>query len=495
MSGVSRRLVLLGAAGMAVPFRGRVHDVRDYGAVGDGVAVDSPAINRAIDAAAGGTVYFPAGTYGCHSLRLKSDVKLYLSRGATILGLQGGYDDPGVGAGNTYQDFGHSHWQASLIHGENLSDIAILGPGRIDGRGLVPRMESTSPPGTGDKAIALRLCRNVEIRNVTIVGNSHIGILATGVDNAVIDDVTLDVLRDGINLDCCRDVRVTNVTANTFNDDGIAVKSSYALGFPRVTENVSITDCEVSGYDVGTLADGTFRRDNPASWDGDGPFGRVKLGTESNGGFRNITISDVAFRRCRGTSLDTVDGGVLEDVTIRNITMNEVTSAPLFLRLAARLSGPPGTSAGRLRRVSISDFEALDVDPRYACSITGIPGHPVEDVHLRDVRIRYRGGLSMVEAAAQPPHLISRFHALPGPREPYDVPERVDVPPEPSIFGVLPAYGFYVRHARNITMVKVDVGFAASDLRPAFVLEDVDNAVFTRCRADQVDGVPMFVRR
>ena len=118
-------------------------DVRKYGAKGDGKALDSPAINKAIDAAAaagGGTVLFPAGTYRSFSIRLKSNVALYLDQGATILAADprdgdGKYDLPEPNQWDQYQDFGHSHWRNSLIWGENLENISILGPGRIWGKG------------------------------------------------------------------------------------------------------------------------------------------------------------------------------------------------------------------------------------------------------------------------------------------------------------------------------------------------------------------------
>ncbi len=502
MSGSTRRpLLRLGAAATALPLTaeratsavpGDVHNVRRYGARGDGTTIDSPAINRAIDAAAaGGTVYFPAGTYASYTIRLRSNIALYLDHGATLLAAPaGGYDPPGPGAGNTLQDFGHSHWRASLIWGENLTNISILGPGRIDGRGLVPRMDATSPPGTGDKAIALKLCRGVTIRDVTTVAGGHIAILATGVDTLTIHNVTIDTIRDGINIDSCRNVHISQAMVNSFNDDAIALKSTYALGFARATENVTISDCMVSGYDTGTLVAGTFQRNIPSTWDGDGPFGRVKFGTESHGGFKNIAITNVIFDRCRGIALETVDGGILEDVTITNIVMRDLTSAPVFLRLGTRTS-PPGT----LRRIIISDVIAHNADPRYAAIIAGVPGHPIEDVRLHNIRITYRGGLSLAEAAQQPPELINKFFALPGAREPYDGPERPEASPEPAMFGVLPAYGFYIRHAKDIQLDNVEVRFTTEDRRPAFVLDDVTDTTFHRCRAHKAPHTPTFVLR
>ncbi len=168
------------------------YDVRAFGAKGDGVAVDSPAINRAINAASaagGGTVRFGAGTYLSGSIRLKSNISLYFDQGATLVasspGDGGVYDPPEENpAAGKYQDFGHAHWHNSLIWGEGLENVSILGPGRLYGKGLV--REDGGPDGRGNKTISLKLCRNVTIRDVTIQHGGWFGILATGVDNLTI---------------------------------------------------------------------------------------------------------------------------------------------------------------------------------------------------------------------------------------------------------------------------------------------------------------------
>ncbi|WP_353069529.1 glycoside hydrolase family 28 protein [Amycolatopsis sp. DG1A-15b] len=448
-------------------------DVTKFGAKGDGRTIDTAAINRAIDAAAtrGGTVYFPAGTYASYSIHLKSNIALYLGANATILAAAPaggrGYDPAEPGAGNPYQDFGHSHWHNSLIWGENLENVTIEGPGRIDGKGLVAGGSAESAPLNGNKAIALKLCRNVAIRDITIVNGGHFGILPTGVDNFRIDGLVIDTNRDGINIDCCKNVRIAGTTVNSPNDDAIVLKSTYALNQVRDTENVTIDNCFVSGYDLGTLVDGTFKTA------GYGRTGRVKFGTESNGGFRNIAISNVVFEHCRGLALETVDGGWLEDVTISNLTMRNV-QMPLFLRLGARMRGPAGIPVGFLRRVSISDVTTIDADPRYPSCFAGIPGHPIEDVKLSNIRHHLAGGLTPGDAVPNPPELETAY-------------------PEPSMFGTLPASGFFVRHAREISWDNVDVRFGKPDTRPAYVLRDVTDAEVHHCRADQVVGTPTFV--
>src|SRR5215510_5173467 len=406
-------------------------DVKAYGAKGDGKTVDTDAINKAIEAAAatgGGTVRFPAGAYLSFSIRLKSNTALYLDAGATILAAdpaetKGAYDLPESNEWDMYQDFGHSHWQNSLIWGIGLHDVSILGPGTIYGKGLTrrgpgPRAEArpgdspvslgggrqgaraqtplgegaqrnqnNSMDGQGNKAIALKLCRNVTLREFTMLMGGHFALLATGVDNLTIDNLKVDTNRDGFDIDSCRNVRISNCSVNTPNDDAIVLKSSYALGFARATENVTIINCQVTGYDLGSLLDGTFKRNVTEAPDRDGPTGRMKLGTESNGGFKNITIANMVFDHCRGLALETVDGGLLENVTITNITMRDVTNSPLFLRLGKRLRGPAGSVPGQLRRVNISNMVIYNADARYASIIAGIPDHPIEGVNLNYIRI------------------------------------------------------------------------------------------------------------
>ena len=498
--------LLLAAFPPAAAQTPRVYDVRAYGARGDSATLDTDAINRAIEAAAaagGGTVHFPAGKYSSFSIHLRSNVTLHLDAGATLLAAapgpgRPGYDPAEPGPGNEYQDFGHSHWHNSLMWGENVENVAITGTGLIDGAGLWKGLGRAPEPNPGNKAIALKLARNVTIRDVSFLNGGHFAILLTGVDNVTIDNVKIDTNRDGIDIDACRNVRISNTSVNSPHDDAIVLKSSFALGYARSTENVTITNSFFSGYEIGSLLDATYKRTFTTAADRDGPTGRLKFGTESNAGFKNITISNLVFDRTRGIALETVDGALLEDVTITNITMRDVVNAPLFLRLGARMRGPAGTPIGELRRVTISNLVVHDADPRYASIITGLPENPVEDVLLSDIRIHYRGGLSLDDAARQPANQVNSFFYKgdeAGPREPYAVPEMAALYPEPSMFGVLPAYGFYVRHARGITFDDVQVSFAAEDRRPAFVLDDVEDVEFHGVTAEKAAGVPTFVLR
>ena len=322
--------------------RRKIYDVRAFGARGDGKGLDTAAINRAIaaaTAAGGGTIVFPAGTYLSYSLRLQSNVGLHLEHGCTLIAAEGtGYDAAESNQPwERYQDYGHNHWHNSLIWGEQIHDVSISGPGLIWGKGLSrgegppPRAET---PGVGNKSISFKECRNVVLRDFSILHGGHFGILATGVDNLTFNNLRIDTNRDGMDIDCCRNVHISCCSVNSPWDDAIVLKSSYALGHPRSTEMVTVSDCMVSGdYEEGTLLDGTFRRFDPKrklpSYEDVWRTGRIKFGTESNGGFTNITITNCVFDGCHGLALESVDGAVLENVTISNLTMREALLGPV----------------------------------------------------------------------------------------------------------------------------------------------------------------------
>jgi len=455
----------------------RFYDVTKYGAAGDGKTLDSPAINKAIDAAAaagGGTVYVPAGSFLAGSIHLKSNISLYLEQGSTIVASDdpAAYDKAEPNQWDKLQDFGHSHFHNSLIWGEGLENISILGPGRIWGKGLI---RNTSKE-VGNKAISLKLCRNVTLKDFSILMGGWFAILATGDDNLTIDNLKIDTNRDGMDIDSCRHVHVSNCSVNSPFDDGICLKSDYALGYARATEDVTITNSQVSGYDNGTLLDGTYQKTHVYNNAGQnaGPTGRLKFGTESNGGFKNITISNVVFDYCRGLALETVDGALLEDVTISNVTMRDIFNSPIFLRLGARMRAPEGTPAGELRRINISNFVVYNADPRYGSIISGIPGHDIEDVRLNNIRIYYQGGGTKAQADRVPLEEEKAY-------------------PEPRMFGDIPAYGFFVRHVKGLEMNDVQVRVMKEDMRPALILSDVTGAEFNDLKAEHASGVPLMV--
>ena len=327
----------------------------------------------------------------------------------------------------------------------------------------------------GNKAISLKNCRNVVLRDFAILHGGHFGILATGVDNLTVDNLQIDTNRDGIDIDCCRNVRVSNCAVNSPWDDGICLKSSYGLGSAKPTEMVTITNCYVAGcFEEGTLLDATYKRFAPGVRV---PHtGRIKFGTESNGGFRNITISNCVFEGCQGLALETVDGALLEDVTITNISMRDIVSAPIFLRLGSRMRGPEGAPVGTLRRVTISNLVCSNAVPRFGSIISGIPGHPIEDVKLSNIQVLHQGGGTKEDAAIKPP-------------------ERENAYPEPTMFGTMPSHGFFIRHVKGIELSHIEIGCMKEDARPAFVLEDVQGADFSHIKTPHPPDVPTFALR
>jgi polygalacturonase len=483
--GAALPAISFAAAKSNSPGQPGVFDVHQYGATGDGKTLDTDAVNRAIDAAAtagGGVVLFPPGTYLCFSIHLKSNVHLHLEQGATIQAAESpkpgdttGYNGGTYDAAepktdwDAYQDYGHNHWHNSLIWGEDIHDISITGTGLIFGKGLsfgAGRAARGNYPiyvaeqaGVGNKAIALKNCRNVLFRDFSLLKGGHFGFLLTGVDNLTLDNLRIDTDRDGMDIDCCQNVRVSNCTVNSPWDDGICPKSSFALGYARATRNVTIANNFVTGcYQLGTVLDGTWKKFPPNQR----PYGtgRIKCGTESNGGFINITITGNVFEGCLGYALESVDGALLEDITISNTTMRDLASGPLFFRLGSRLRGPKDTTkVGTFKRVLISNLECHNTPMRQGSILSGIPGYMLEDLKLSNIYIETAGGGT-----------ADMMKTIPT--------EQEDNYPDPGRFGPTPMSGFFLRHIRNLEMSHVEIANSAPDARPAFYLADVNRADF-----------------
>ncbi len=393
-------------------------DVRAHGALGDGATMDTRAVQSAIDACAGaggGTVFFPPGTYLCASLHLKSHVMLRLGHGATILGSPNRDDYDRYEELDFENDSDHetSFFHHALIWGEDLENVGVTGSGVID---------SNFRKRGGPKSIALKRCRYVQITGIRIMNPPNYAISLLGTDDVNIDGVTiLNGYCDGIDPDSCRNVRIANCRIETI-DDAIVPKSSFSLGELRPSERITVTNCILS-----TVCNG------------------FKLGTESGGGFRRVSVSNcviTGFKDRRpaisGIAIESVDGAVLEDVAVSNITMVNVR-APIFIRLGNRGRDMDTPVPGTLRNVSISNVVASRAS--LACSITGIPGHPVRGVTLSNIRADFIGSNPL-----QPSHI--------------PVKEEVARYPEALMFEALPAYGLYCRHVEDLELSNVNFGYA-----------------------------------
>ena len=438
------------------------YNVCDFGAKGDGKALDHIAINKAIEvatASGGGQVLLPAGTYLCGSIRMKSNVDLHLMAGAKILAApaeMGAYDESEVFGAPEYQDGGHTYFHNSLIWAEGQQNISITGHGMIDGEGLTRHDTEKAGNvqggsiGTGDKAIALKLCRNVTIRDITIFRGGHFAIITTGCEIGTIDNVTIDTNRDGIDIDCCKYFTVSNTKVNTPHDDAIVLKSSYALKKPVLCEHILITNCIVTGYKLGTFLDGTYVPEK-VNW----VCGRIKLGTESNGGYRNITISNCTCMWSSGLAFEEVDQGRMENIVVDNISMSHVHHYPIYITTGCRNRGPKErTEVSSARDIYINNVIADDCDSLAGIIITGMESTPVKNVSLSNIRIQYRGGGKKVTT-------------------PYR--EQGTNYPEPRWAGPTPAYGLFARHADGIRLHNVQFELMRPDERPDILLEDVTN--------------------
>ena len=486
-------LSVLGLCGVALaadPSAAGIFNVRNFGAAGDGKNLDSPAIDKAIAAAAeagGGTVLVPAGTYLSGSIHLQSNIHLEIDAGATILGAPqnlNAYDETEPFPGVAYQDGGHCYFHNSLIWGENLTNVFITGHGLINGGGLerdpkildemcgykhfpIPNTNAFPPVRIGNKAIALKLCRNVLIRDVTIFHGGHFAILVTGCDNLTIDNVTIDTNRDGMDLDCCRNTTVSNCRVNSPIDDGICPKSTCALGEVRVTENLTIANCQVSGFEEGTLLDGTMKPKR-------GGLGRIKFGTEASGGFRNCAVANCTFRSCRGLALEEVDGGILENITINNLAMTDVPDYAIYLTTGKRNRSPSVTGPSRMKNILISNVIADGVGKMSGIQIMGLPEQPIEGVRLENIRLTSNGGGSAADAAINPKELGNGY-------------------PEPSRLGTLPAYGVFARHVKGLELANITVNFRTNDLRSAASFADVQGLEIDNFKSQVAAGAKAAV--
>ncbi|HEY1661437.1 MAG TPA: glycosyl hydrolase family 28-related protein [Verrucomicrobiae bacterium] len=481
---------LLSAVALQARPTDNIYDVRHFGAHGDGKHLDTPAINKAIAraaAAGGGTVLIPAGTYLCGSIHLQSNIHLLIDTGATILGAPQdlkAYDAEEDFTGPAYQDGGHTYFHNSLIWGENLTNVFITGNGTINGGGLVredgmenkidhavdaehtndiPIGSKSWPQHLGNKAIALKLCRNVLIRDITIYHGGHFAIITTGCENLTIDNVTIDTDRDGMDIDCCKNTMISNCRVNSPRDDGICPKASYALGRPFITENLAIVNCEVSGFKEGTLIDGTMVPTTNGT-------GRIKFGTEASCGFRNCTVANCTFTDCHGFALEEVDGATLEDITVNNLTMRNVLEYAIYLTTGKRDRTPGLTTTSHMRNILISNVIADGVGKMSGIQICGLPESPIQNVRLDGIRLISNGGGTTNDAARTPKELGTIY-------------------PEPSRLGILPAYGVFARHVQNLELANISTSFETNEMRPAMICSDVNGLQIDNFRPQVADGV------
>ena len=459
----------------------RDYNIVAYGAKADTTVLSTKAVQQAIDdcaKAGGGRVLVPTGQYKIGSIVLKSDVHLYLEQGATLYGSTDLKDY--LPMKSDYISLRTQTSTIQLIYADKVKNVVIDGFGTIDGRGRAFKKLTWNDEGiTRPHLIRFIQSQDIIIKDVTLKNSGCWMQHYLACDRVRIDGIKVfnrnNYNNDALDIDGCHEVIVRGVMADS-DDDGITLKSTS----PRLCENIRISDCVISSH-----------------------CNAVKLGTETNGGFRNINISGIVVKPSSdqssqffgapskiGTSalsLEIVDGGLLENVSASDFTV-EGTESPIFIRLGNRgrgyqlretakgLSGKgnddtiaeliPIDHVGRIDGIRLDNFQIRNAGA-VGCSITGLPGYPVRNVWLSNISIHHQGGVKEGDLKAINDSIAN---------------EKEKAYPEATMWGNLPAKGFYLRHTRHIHFDNVEVRTETPDARPDFVRVDAEGW------GDQGDG-------
>jgi len=424
--------------------------VTRFGAVGDGITLNTSSIQQAIDACAeagGGRVVIASGTFLTGTLVMKSHVELHLEKGATLLGSTDATHYPEVTT--SFRFYGEEWVKQSLILGSELEDIALSGEGVIDGQGAAFQVNTKKKPDryrNRPYLIRFTRCKGVTVSDLTMRNSAMWMQHYLACEDVLITGITVfnhcNKNNDMIDIDGCRNVVISHCFGDT-DDDALTLKSTS----PRACENVRISNCTLSSH-----------------------CNAIKLGTESTGGFKNIHISKCVIRPSAvkeviygkpegisGISLELVDGGVMEEIEISYVDMDG-PEVPIFIRLGNRARpykegiAPPGV--GSLSKVRIANVVAINAG-NTGCSISGIPGHPAKDISLSNLSLHFRGGVDAGAVKDPVPELESSY-------------------PEATMFGTLPASVFYLRHLQQMDISDLRVAFEQPDGREHLVVDDVE---------------------
>ncbi|WP_223154673.1 glycoside hydrolase family 28 protein [Aestuariibaculum sediminum] len=453
----------------------KFYEVTKYNIVGNGEVMNTKAIQELIQKVhekGGGTLVFPRGVYLSGSLEMKSNVNLYLKNGATLLGSTNPYDYVSLemsGRPNTPKQDDNS--QMAFLVAFKAHNFKIYGEGKIDGQGrkLALNVDSLHHAGVKidplynyrrmrpnetarPKLLRFSSCKNVSITDLNLHSSA-----CWGASFELCEKLRLNNLKivnraywnnDGIDVTDCKNVQITNCDVNSA-DDGICLKSYYPS---HLNDSIYIANCKI--------------RSSASA---------IKFGTASYGGFKNVTIENIeVFDTFRSAiAIESVDGGIIENINVSRINAVNTGNA-IFIRLGHR----DGETPGIIKNIIIHDIEVqipfgrpdTDYDLRgpavnffhnpIPSSIVGIPECHIENVILENIKISYPGRAS--KGMAYVP--LSRLE---------QVPEKIKDYPEFTMFGELPAWGFYIRHVRGVLFKNVILELKDKDFRPAFVFDEV----------------------
>lgn len=444
------------------------YDIRNSGAIGDGITDNTLFIQKAIDSCTitGGTVYIPKGTYLTGTLNLKSNVTLHLSVNATLLGQPAAkfypYQDSGI------HFYGEDWAKQALIFCKNQKNVAIEGKGTIDGQGAAFVTTTLKKPDRYKNRPYLLWfagCENVSVTGVQLRNSAFWMQHYLGCKKVRIDGISIwnhsNKNNDMIDIDGCSYVTISNVNGDS-DDDGITIKSTS----PLISEHIVISNCILSSH-----------------------CSAIKFGTESVGGFRNIAISNCVIKPSAqtttiygkpagigGLAMEIVDGGIMEHIAISNLVIDG-PEVPLFLRLGNRARKYMATAAvprpGIMRDISISDVVATGAGIT-GCSVSGIAKAYVENVSFNNIRIEFAGGVVSTDVTRK-------------------IEELEDLYPEGTMFGKLPAFGFFIRHVKGLRMSGISMSFKYPEQRPAFFIDDTKDFAILNIDTKQA-GPSVLVR-
>jgi len=487
------------------------------------------AINMAISVVhdnGGGTVVVPSGRYLVGSIVMKNNVHLHLEHGCVLhaakcgIGAYTPWDDEPDTMGYQPVDFVRARWTPAVIHGIGLEHIKISGGGVIygwtDGYGGVyahgPNNERHNPfrdrrteddftfsfpSGDACKTVSLKECRHISISGITILLGGHVALMMSGCEHVKIHQIMVDSNRDCVNIDCCRNVTISASDFNSAHDDALCLKSPASLGYEMPTENVIISDCRLFGYDEGTVYTSEYKTElifPPAGiacalTQG---TGRVKLGTESAWGFKNIRVNNCIFENSRGIAIEAVDGGPLENISFTNITIRKCMNSPIFIRLGARLrttAKPRKIHPARNITISNITVEMTEFASRiYCCLILGLDNdHCLENVNINNVRIITQGGGTTDMAKYDIPLNDARWFPMQDEEGNYlkDVNgERIKEGtgsdyPEPRRFTSegrpAPVFGMYYRYVKDLSLRNIVIEARGTEERECFAFHEVED--------------------